>query len=307
MQHVFVVDKHKNPLMPCHPARARELLEKGRAAVYRKYPFTIIILDREGGETQDTQTKIDPGAKTAGIAIVSNFKRGLVCIWAAELNHRGDAIRDALAKRRILRRGRRGRKTRYRPPRFDNRTRPKGWLPPSLQSRVDNITTWLNRLVKVSPVTHLAVERVRFDTQKMQNPEISGVEYQQGELQGYEVREYLLEKWGRKCAYCGAENIPLQVEHIVPRARRGSNRVSNLTLACEPCNMEKGTQNGCRVRIPGHTGESQAATARCGGGECHAQRHLSYDAKFWLSVGGGNWRKDKVQSDQTELSQNALA
>ena len=31
----------------------------------------------------------------------------------------------------------------------------------------------------------------------MENAEISGVEYQQGELQGYEVREYLLEKWGR--------------------------------------------------------------------------------------------------------------
>jgi hypothetical protein len=86
------------------------------------------------------------------------------------------------------------------------------------------------------------VETVKFDTQKMQNPEIDGVEYQQGELQGYEVREYLLEKWGRQCAYCDARDVPLQVEHIHPRSRSGSNRVSNLTLACGPCNMAKGNQ-----------------------------------------------------------------
>lgn len=79
--------------------------------------------------------------------------------------------------------------------------------------------------------------------QAMVNPEIQGVEYQQGELAGYEVREYLLEKWNRQCAYCGTKDAPLQVEHITPRARGGTHRVSNLTLACEPCNTKKGTQD----------------------------------------------------------------
>jgi hypothetical protein len=78
--------------------------------------------------------------------------------------------------------------------------------------------------------------------QLMENAEISGVEYQQGTLAGYETREYLLEKWGRKCAYCGKKDVPLQIEHIHPRARGGSNRVTNLTLACEPCNTRKGTK-----------------------------------------------------------------
>ncbi len=86
------------------------------------------------------------------------------------------------------------------------------------------------------------MELVRFDMQKMLNPEVSGVEYQQGELFGYEVREYLLEKFNRKCAYCGKTDVPLQVEHIIPEARGGSNRVSNLTIACEPCNQKKGSQ-----------------------------------------------------------------
>ena len=87
------------------------------------------------------------------------------------------------------------------------------------------------------------MELVRFDTQLLQNPEISGVEYQQGELQGYELREYLLEKWGRKCAYCDAANAPLTIDHIEARSKSGSNRVTNLTLACIPCNQKKGRKD----------------------------------------------------------------
>src|SRR5260370_22580611 len=94
----------------------------------------------------------------------------------------------------------------------------------------------------MTPDGAMSMELVKFDMQLMEHPEISGVEYQQGTLQGFEVREYLLQKWGRKCTYCGTENVPLQIEHIYPRAKGGSNRVSNLCLACEPCNTAKGTQ-----------------------------------------------------------------
>jgi hypothetical protein len=76
----------------------------------------------------------------------------------------------------------------------------------------------------------------------MEDPEINGVEYQQGTLEGYEVREYLLEKWHRECAYCGKGDMPLQVEHIRPKGRGGTDRVSNLTLACGPCNQRKGNR-----------------------------------------------------------------
>src|SRR6516162_10122300 len=84
----------------------------------------------------------------------------------------------------------------------------------------------------------------------MQNPEIDGIVYQQGELAGYEVREYLLEKWGRKCAYCKATNVPLQIEHIVPKVRGGSNRVSTLTIACQPCTDAKGTRTAAEFGHP---------------------------------------------------------
>jgi len=237
---VFVIDKNKKPLDPTHPAKARKLLKAGRAKVFRKYPFTIIVqdLEVENCVTHNHKLKIDPGSKTTGLAILQENQ----VLWGAELTHRGGQIRDALTSRRQLRRGRRSRKTRYRKPRFLNRKRPEGWLPPSLQSRVDNILTWVNRLTKFCPISGISQELVRFDLQKLENPEISGIEYQQGELQGYEVREYLLEKWGRECVYCAVKDVPLEIEHIKPKSKGGSNRISNLTLACNECNQNKGNQ-----------------------------------------------------------------
>ncbi len=121
-----------------------------------------------------------------------------------------------------------------------NRAKSKGWLPPSKWSRIDNVVNWVKRLGRFIPITALQVESVKFDTQKMANPEIDGIEYQQGDLLGYEVREYLLEKWERTCAYCGAKGVPLEIEHIIPKSKGGSNGVSNLTLACHDCNKKKG-------------------------------------------------------------------
>ena len=251
---VLVLDKRKRPLMPCSEKRARLLLERGRARVHRMVPFTIRLVDRlqEESTLQPLRLKLDPGSKTTGMALVresetvdaatGEVSRKSVVLMLLELQHRGHAIRDALTQRRAFRRRRRG-NLRYRPARFDNRIKSKGWLAPSLQHRVDTVMAWVKRLRRWAPVTRLSQKLVRFDTQVMQNPEISGVEYQQGTLFGYEVREYLLEKWGRKCAYCDAENVPLTIDHIHPRSKGGSNRVSNLTLACFPCNQRKGNRD----------------------------------------------------------------
>lgn len=229
--------------MPCRSARARRLLNAGRAAVYRLHPFTIILKDLTDGETQDVEVKVDPGSKTTGIALVGHFEQqGAVVLFGANLNHRGQAMKNNLESRRLLRRGRRGRKTRYREARFLNRTRKAGWLPPSIESLVINTESMIHKLANRCSITSASVELVKFDTQAMVNPEISGTEYRQGELAGYEVREYLLEKWQRTCAYCGAKEVPLQIEHIQPKAKGGSDRVSNLTLACQTCNQKKGSR-----------------------------------------------------------------
>lgn len=242
MSNVFVIDTNKKPLAPVHPARARKLLSRGRAAVWRRYPFTIILKRTvDDPVLSDLRIKLDPGSKTTGIAVVDD-QSGTV-VFAAELSHRGQKIREALVCRRALRSSRRNRKTRYRKPHFQNRRRPDGWLPPSLESRIANTLTWVNRLRRYCPITVISQELVKFDLQKMQHPEIAGVQYQQGTLQGYEVRQYLLEKWNRQCTYCGKSGIPLQVEHIHPRANGGTDRISNLCLACEACNLAKGAKD----------------------------------------------------------------
>lgn len=224
--------------------------------------------------------KIDPGSRTTGLAVVNDGRREI--LWAGELRHRGPEIKKALDKRRALRRGRRNRNTRYRPARFNNRRRggchgcggnsrkdkslcrpcaakpanererqagPK-WLPPSLMSRVYNVEAWVRRLCATFPIGAISVEIARFDTQLMENPDIAGVEYQQGELAGYEVREYLLEKFQRKCVYCGKTDIPLEIEHIVPKIRGGSNRVSNLAISCRPCNQKKNNRTAAEFGHP---------------------------------------------------------
>jgi 5-methylcytosine-specific restriction endonuclease McrA len=228
--------------MPCSEKRARLLLGRCRARVHRVVPFVIRLTDRRAEESgyQALRVKLDPGSKATGIALAREADSRIAVLSLFELVHRGRQISEALTARRSFRRRRRGANLRYRAPRFNNRTRPRGWLAPSLRHRVDSTLSWVNRLSRWAPVSALSMELVRFDMQAIQNHEISGVEYQQGELAGYEVREYLLEKWGRRCAYCDATGVPLQIEHIVARARGGSNRVANLTLGCEPCNVSKG-------------------------------------------------------------------
>lgn len=235
---VFILNKNKQPLSPCSEVVARRLLDNGKAVVHKLYPFTIRLKELKSSEDKsEYRLKIDYGSRHTGLAILRNSD----VIWLGILHHK-TMIKANLDNRRSLRRGRRNRHTRYRSARFDNRRRQEGWLSPSLQSRVDNIMNILKKLRRLCPITHISYENVKFDTQLMQNAEISGVEYQQGTLKGYEVREYLLEKWGRKCAYCSAENVPLEIEHIVPKSRGGTNRISNLTLSCESCNKNKGTQ-----------------------------------------------------------------
>jgi len=250
---VFVLSKNKKPLMPCTERRARILLSRKRAVVVRMEPFTIRLKDRRNGTLQPIRLSTDPGSKSTGISIsrelekedldTKEVKRTSSVLFLVELIHRGQVIRDGMMSRASLRRARRNRNTRYRAPRFLNRTRPQGWLAPSLKHRVDSLMSWVNRFSHLAPITHLSQELVRFDTQSMTNPEISEAEYQQGTLAGYEIREYLLEKWGRQCTYCEAENIGLDIDHIIARSKGGSNRVNNLTLACRPCNQSKGNQS----------------------------------------------------------------
>ncbi|GAA0818937.1 RNA-guided endonuclease IscB [Streptosporangium amethystogenes subsp. fukuiense] len=239
---VFVLDKRGHPLDPCHPARARRLLAAGRAVVVRHTPFVIRLKDRSVADSTVTgvQVGIDPGSKHTGLAVFTDHGGSRAGRYAIQLGHRGAAIRDKLIARSQYRRRRRGKNLRYRAPRFSNRTKPKGWLAPSLRHRVDTTMSQVARLTRWAPVVAVHVERVSFDTHALSaGRPLEGVEYQQGTLAGYEVREYLLAKWGRVCAYCGKQDVPLNLDHLHPRSRGDSDRISNLTLACIGCNQAK--------------------------------------------------------------------
>ncbi|MFF4620923.1 RNA-guided endonuclease IscB [Nonomuraea jabiensis] len=240
-----MLDSHGRPLQPCTPARARQLLKKGRAVVHRHTPFVIRLKDRiaAGSEIDGVELGVDPGSRHTGIAMFIAQAGERRARYGIQLDHRGAAIRMKMEQRAAYRRGRRSRKLRYRAPRFSNRARPPGWLAPSLRHRVITTVSWAHRLARWAPVRAVHVERVVFDTHALAaGRPMEGGDYQQGTLHGTEVREYLLAKWGRRCAYCGARGVPLNIDHIQSRSRGGSDRVSNLTLACVPCNQAKGSQ-----------------------------------------------------------------
>lgn len=252
---VFVLSKHKKPLNMCTNSKARVLLKKGYALVHKIYPFTIRLkIELEFINLKDCKIKIDPGSKVTGIAILENNTE---VVFLAELEHRGDKIVANLITRSGARRNRRQRETRYRRCKFVNHylkkdskyqattPRDKGWLPPSVKSIESNIINLVKKLTKICNITSISVESVKFDTQLMDNPNISSVEYQQGTLLGYEVREYLLEKYAHTCQYCGGESKDkiLEIEHMISKYNGGSKSIKNLNLSCHTCNNEKGSLN----------------------------------------------------------------
>ncbi|MGM0380337.1 MAG: RNA-guided endonuclease IscB, partial [Bacillota bacterium] len=227
----------------------RKLLDKGRAKVVERNPFTIKIIDREkeNSYTKDVILGIDAGYREVGFSAVTENEE----LISGVLKLRND-ISKKLEQRANYRKNRRHRNTRFRKPRFDNRkkSKPKGWLAPSIKHRKNSHTKLVNALKGILPITKIIIEVAQFDTQKMENPEIEGVKYQQGKLQGYLVRNYLLEKFDRKCVYCGKKGVPLEIDHIIPKSRGGSNRVDNLTISCHDCNQKKDSQTAKEFGYP---------------------------------------------------------
>ncbi len=242
---VFVLSKEGKPLMPTTPRRARVWLQAKRARVVRRDPFTIRLRFATQEHVQPAKVGVDTGSKDVGIAATTNGE----VVFQAEVHLRDD-ITEKLRQRRQYRRNRRGRKTRYREARYDNRRRPDGWLPPSLQSKSEATVKAVRFIASFLPVGRVTVEVGSFDTQKMHNPDIAGIEYQQGEREGYLLREYILRKFQRTCVYCGAQGVPLEIDHMLPKSRGGSQRASNLTLACRPCNQRKGQQTAAEFGFP---------------------------------------------------------
>lgn len=229
---VYVVNQRNKPLMSTTPRKAKLLLKQGKAKVVQRTPFTIGLLYATGENTQPVSLGIDAGVKHVGISAATEKE----VLLEAEVQLRTDIV-ELLSARRLFRRSRRNRKTRYRKARFLNRKRPEGWLPPSIQNKVSAHINIVNQIHRILPVSRLTVEVAQFDIQKIKNTDISGEGYQQGEQLGFwNVREYILFRDGHRCQYCSgkSKDLILNVHHIESR-KTGGNAPDNLITLCETC------------------------------------------------------------------------
>ena len=233
---VFVLDRSKKPLDMISHAKARILLKNRLAVVHKIYPFTIRLKDNSCvGKDKAYTVKLDPGSRTTGIAIVDDANKVVIL---AEIAHRGHVIKKKLDQRKAARRSRRNRKTRYRESRFLNRTRPEGWLAPSIKSRADNVINFICKYKKLINISKVMIEYVSFDVAQMSsNTKLWGSNYQQGPLYQQKLRSFIFSRSNGKCVYCGAKAT--NIDHVIPRANGGTNSTYNLVASCRACNQMK--------------------------------------------------------------------
>ena len=220
--------------MPCSEAKARKLLKLKKAHIVNYCPFTIQLDFDCENKTQDITLGVDAGSKTIGLSATTGTKE----LYASNVELRNDIVK-LLSDRRELRQSRRGRKRRYRKARFDNRvkSKKKGWLAPSVLNKIDTHLKVIANVYKILPITKLVIEVASFDIQKIKNPDIQGVEYQQGEQLGFwNVREYVLFRDNHECQCCHGKSKDkvLNVHHIESR-KTGGDAPNNLITLCETC------------------------------------------------------------------------
>lgn len=234
---VYVQDINGNPLMPTtRHGKARRLLKNNKAVVVNLCPFTIRLTYETTNYKQDIVLGVDAGTKHVGLSATTKSKE----LYSGEVILRSDIV-DLLSTRRELRKTRRNR-LRYRKPRFNNRIKSKrpGWIAPSVKYKIDAHIRVIDNVCSILPISRIVIEVAQFDTQKIKNPDITNIEYQQGDQLGFwNVREYVLTRDNHKCQYCKGKSKDkiLNVHHIESR-KTGGDSPSNLITLCETCHNE---------------------------------------------------------------------
>lgn len=235
---VLVLSKEGKPLMPCSYAKSKRMIRTGKAKVVKRFPFVIQLNFSCENKTQEVIFSLDTGYEYAGISARTEKKE----IIRIEVKLRTD-VSDKVSERAMYRRGRRNRLW-YREPRFDNRKGRK--FAPSVQHKIDSHVGLIEKISKYIPISKVCVEIGKFDVQKIMNPEISGTEYQQGSLYGYEnVKSYVTAREHGKCQLCGKESSKgngFRLHHIIPKPK-GTDKPSNLSLLHERCHTKLHKKN----------------------------------------------------------------
>ena len=241
---VPVIDADRQPLAPCTPRRARILVKQGKAQGRHQNGIYHLVLNRTVPSqlTHAASITVNPGSTTTGIAVIQDRNdQSRTVLLGIELHHRGKTIKSNMTKRAQHRNSRRGR-LRHRKPRFSNRRRKPGWLPPSILSRLLNTLTWINRISKLIAISGIHVETQQFDTQRLADPAVHGREYQQGVLYQTTLRAFVIHREDHRCIYCNRKPGRFTLDHVVPRSANGPTTPGNVVAACERCNKAKGNR-----------------------------------------------------------------
>ena len=226
----------------------RRWLRDGKAKVVRRDPFTIQLLWETTDHVQEVSLGVDLGTAHVGLSAVTTKRE----VFRGETKLRTD-MSEKLTDRRMFRRSRRSRKARHRKPRFENRKKPDGWLPPSVQAKVDETLKAIGLVDSILPVSSITLEIGKFDPHKLKDPEVEGKGYQNGEQAGFwDVREYVLCRDRHACQVCkGKSKEPvLEVHHLRERGNGGSNRPDNLITLCKICHWEHHNVSAKRLPLP---------------------------------------------------------
>lgn len=234
---VYVQDIDGKPMMPTtRHGKVRRLLKDSKAIVVNTCPFTIKLMYKTSDYKQEIVLGVDAGTKHVGLSATTKSKE----LYSSEVILRSDIV-ELLSTRRESRRTRRNR-LRYREPRFENRVKSKrlGWVAPSVRHRIDAHIRVIDNVCSILPISRIIIEVAQFDTQKINNPNISGNEYQKGDQLGFwNVREYVLARDGHKCQHCkGKSKDPILNIHHIESRKTGGDSPSNLITLCETCHKE---------------------------------------------------------------------
>ncbi|MBU0846813.1 HNH endonuclease [Patescibacteria group bacterium] len=244
---VFVLNLQGIPLMPCSYAKSKRMVRNNKAKVVKLYPFTIQLNFECENQVQDVELGIDSGYGNIGFSCITRKKElasGTVVL--------DGKTSSRLTEKRMYRRLRRN-KLWYRKPRFLNRKIKEGWLPPSIQRRYDTHLNLIRRLKAILPISKITIEVGQFDIQKIENQDISGVEYQQGDLYGYQnERSYLMAREKGLCQLCHKlfeKGNPSHTHHCKQQSEQGSNRVRNKAILHKKCHT-KLHKKGLKLNAP---------------------------------------------------------
>ncbi len=288
----YVLNKHDNPLMPCSAGKARRLLKEGKAKVVSREPFTIKLLYGSSGYKQEVKLSVDAGASHIGAAAKTNA--GTV-LYASETTLRKD-ISDKLTQRRSHRRTRRGRKTRYRKPRFNNRVRKDGWLTPTVRSKIQAHLSEINFVKSILPISEVIIETAAFDIHRISNPDVK--DYQNGRQKGfYNVKSFVLNRDYHNCQECNGKkkDSRLHVHHIKFRSNGGGNSPDNLITLCETCHnnlhKKKDAQNYSLSKLKTQRKTSTRAATQMSTISAYLKKNIVFNEAFGFET---KWNRERL-------------